>query len=227
MIYFLLLYLYAFILAKIFLFLFCRKFCCYTIKSLFTNEGKHGGEATVEAVRLISYQVKDHNCQLHPDSIEVWYKSYATIPFFFNVLPEVLYFSIFCFLIQVAIAHFWVWCNHDSYLSLTYLIWVCDEIMIAIWVELILFDVEYFTEHKAVKWCLFFSMLISRFSCLFHLMRILRGLNRWKRIKNLKTRNLVRKEKIRRHQISCLKMTERKAGKSRFQRQEKRWLFFQ
>lgn len=49
-----------------------RKFCCSTIKSLFTNEGKHGGEATVEAVRLISYQVKDHNCQLHPDSIEVF-----------------------------------------------------------------------------------------------------------------------------------------------------------
>ncbi|MCI16637.1 nucleolar complex protein 3, partial [Trifolium medium] len=46
--------------------------CCSTIKSLFTNEGKHGGEATVEAVRLISYKVKDHNCQLHPDSIEVF-----------------------------------------------------------------------------------------------------------------------------------------------------------
>lgn len=53
------------------LFLFNRQLCCSTIKSLFTNEGKHGGEATVEAVRLISYQVKDHNCQLHPDSIEV------------------------------------------------------------------------------------------------------------------------------------------------------------
>ncbi|CAL5192380.1 unnamed protein product [Lathyrus oleraceus] len=49
-----------------------RQLCCSTIKSLFTNEGKHGGEATVEAVRLISYQVKDHNCQLHPDSIEVF-----------------------------------------------------------------------------------------------------------------------------------------------------------
>ncbi|XP_045796088.1 nucleolar complex protein 3 homolog [Trifolium pratense] len=49
-----------------------RQLCCSTIKSLFTNEGKHGGEATVEAVRLISYKVKDHNCQLHPDSIEVF-----------------------------------------------------------------------------------------------------------------------------------------------------------
>lgn len=210
MIYFLFLYLYAFILAKIFLFLFCRKFCCSTIKSLFTNEGKHGGEATVEAVRLISYQVKDHNCQLHPDSIEVWYKSYATIPFFSMLYQKSYTSQSFVFRFRLLLH-----------------IFECDVIMIAIWVELILFDVESFTEHKAVKWCLFFPMLISRFSCLFHLMRILRGLNRWKRIKNLKTRNLVRKEKIRRHQISCLKMTERKAGKSRFRRQEKRWLFFQ
>ncbi|KAB1216922.1 hypothetical protein CJ030_MR4G016065 [Morella rubra] len=49
-----------------------RKLCCATIKSLFTNEGKHGGEATVEAVRLIAGLVKAQNCQLHPDSIEVF-----------------------------------------------------------------------------------------------------------------------------------------------------------
>ncbi|KAG2679664.1 hypothetical protein I3760_11G060800 [Carya illinoinensis] len=49
-----------------------RKLCCATITSLFTNEGKHGGEATVEAVRLIADHVKAHNCQLHPDSIEVF-----------------------------------------------------------------------------------------------------------------------------------------------------------
>jgi nucleolar complex protein 3 len=48
-----------------------RKRCCATIKSLFTNEGKHGGEATVEAVRLIANLVKANNCQLHPDSVEV------------------------------------------------------------------------------------------------------------------------------------------------------------
>lgn len=47
-----------------------RKLCCSTIKSLFTKEGKHGGEATVEAVRLIAAHVKAHNCQLHPDSVE-------------------------------------------------------------------------------------------------------------------------------------------------------------
>lgn len=47
-----------------------RKLCCSTVKSLFTNEGKHGGEATVEAVRLIANYVKARNCQLHPDSIE-------------------------------------------------------------------------------------------------------------------------------------------------------------
>lgn len=49
-----------------------RKLCCATIKSLFTNEGKHGGEATVEAVRLIADHVKANNCQLHPDSVEVF-----------------------------------------------------------------------------------------------------------------------------------------------------------
>ncbi|KAL4325589.1 hypothetical protein GQ457_11G011610 [Hibiscus cannabinus] len=48
-----------------------RRLCCSTIKSLFTNKGKHGGEATVEAVRLIADHVKAHDCQLHPDSVEV------------------------------------------------------------------------------------------------------------------------------------------------------------
>ncbi|KAK7404698.1 hypothetical protein VNO78_05654 [Psophocarpus tetragonolobus] len=49
-----------------------RKLCCSAIKSLFTNEGKHGGEATVEAVRLISDHVKAHDCQLHPDFVDVF-----------------------------------------------------------------------------------------------------------------------------------------------------------
>ncbi|KAL6546976.1 hypothetical protein OROMI_022697 [Orobanche minor] len=49
-----------------------RKLCCTTVKSLFTDEGKHGGEATVEAVRMIADLVKAHNCQLHPDSVEVF-----------------------------------------------------------------------------------------------------------------------------------------------------------
>ncbi|XP_074569211.1 nucleolar complex-associated protein 3 [Curcuma longa] len=48
-----------------------RKLCCNATKSIFLNEGKHGGEATFEAVRLIASQVKIHECQLHPDSIEV------------------------------------------------------------------------------------------------------------------------------------------------------------
>lgn len=48
-----------------------RKLCCDTIKSLFTNEGKHGGEVTGAAVRLIANYVKAHNCQMHPDSIQV------------------------------------------------------------------------------------------------------------------------------------------------------------
>lgn len=41
------------------------------MKSLFSDEGKHGGEATVEAVRKIAELVKINNCQMHPDSIEV------------------------------------------------------------------------------------------------------------------------------------------------------------
>ncbi|KAL3627099.1 hypothetical protein CASFOL_028462 [Castilleja foliolosa] len=49
-----------------------RKLCCTTVKSLFTNEGKHGGEVTVEAVRMIADLVKAHSCQLHPDSVEVF-----------------------------------------------------------------------------------------------------------------------------------------------------------
>lgn len=49
-----------------------RKLCSTTIQSLFKNEGKHGGEATVEAVQLIADLVKIHDCQLHPDSIEVF-----------------------------------------------------------------------------------------------------------------------------------------------------------
>ncbi|KAL8171680.1 hypothetical protein V2J09_023484 [Rumex salicifolius] len=49
-----------------------RNMCCSTIKSLFSDESKHGGEATVEAVRLISEEVKLHDCQLHPDSVEVF-----------------------------------------------------------------------------------------------------------------------------------------------------------
>ncbi|KAF6154100.1 hypothetical protein GIB67_008110 [Kingdonia uniflora] len=48
-----------------------RKLCCSTLRSLFTNEAKHGGEATLEAVQLIAEHVKVHDCQLHPDSIEV------------------------------------------------------------------------------------------------------------------------------------------------------------
>lgn len=48
-----------------------RKLCSTTIQSLFKNEGKHGGEATIESVQLIADLVKIRNCQLHPESIEV------------------------------------------------------------------------------------------------------------------------------------------------------------
>ncbi|CAN6289116.1 unnamed protein product [Urochloa humidicola] len=49
-----------------------RKMCCEAIRSIFINEGKHRGEATIEAVRLIADHVKLNDCQLHPDSIEVF-----------------------------------------------------------------------------------------------------------------------------------------------------------
>lgn len=49
-----------------------RKLCSATIRSLFTQEGKHGGEATVGAVQLIANVVKIHECELHPDTIEVF-----------------------------------------------------------------------------------------------------------------------------------------------------------
>lgn len=48
-----------------------RRLCCSTVRSLFANEGKHGGEATMETLRLIADHVKTNNCQLHPDSVEV------------------------------------------------------------------------------------------------------------------------------------------------------------
>ncbi|KAI3889184.1 hypothetical protein MKX03_024638 [Papaver bracteatum] len=49
-----------------------RKLCCTAIKSLFLNEGKHGGEATVEAVHLVANLVKLQECRLHPDTIEIF-----------------------------------------------------------------------------------------------------------------------------------------------------------
>lgn len=49
-----------------------RKLCCEAIRSLFTSEGKHGGQATLEAVRLIADHVKFHDCQLHPDCIDAF-----------------------------------------------------------------------------------------------------------------------------------------------------------
>ncbi|KAA3490728.1 nucleolar complex protein 3-like protein [Gossypium australe] len=66
-----------------------RRICCSTIKSLFTSEGKHGGEATVEAVRLIADHVKVHDCQLHPDSVEVLNTFLLHLWFFVCLLPFV------------------------------------------------------------------------------------------------------------------------------------------
>ena len=41
------------------------------MRSLFQNEGKHGGHATVEAVEMIADFVKTGECLLRPDVVEV------------------------------------------------------------------------------------------------------------------------------------------------------------
>ncbi|KAJ7522542.1 hypothetical protein O6H91_18G016100 [Diphasiastrum complanatum] len=50
----------------------CRIMSRDSIQSLFKNEGKHGGEATVEAVQMIADFVKLNNCLLHPAVLEVF-----------------------------------------------------------------------------------------------------------------------------------------------------------
>lgn len=49
-----------------------RRLSCAAIRSVFLNEGKHRGEATVEAVQLIADFVKRNHCRLHPDTIDVF-----------------------------------------------------------------------------------------------------------------------------------------------------------
>ncbi|CAM6103085.1 unnamed protein product [Calypogeia fissa] len=46
--------------------------CCQAIKGLFVNPGKHGDEATVEAVQLIADFVRLRNCHLPPEVIQVF-----------------------------------------------------------------------------------------------------------------------------------------------------------
>ena len=89
-------------------FLVYRKVCCDAIRALFVNEGKHGGEATHEAVRLIANLVKVHDCQLHPDTIGVHIFSSSTFPlnklwlffsfrfllfYFYNTFIETVYWQ--------------------------------------------------------------------------------------------------------------------------------------
>lgn len=44
---------------------------CDAIKSLFQNEARHGGEATVEAVQLITELVKERRCRVRSSVVEV------------------------------------------------------------------------------------------------------------------------------------------------------------
>ncbi|KAL2653880.1 hypothetical protein R1flu_022008 [Riccia fluitans] len=48
------------------------KLCSNAIISIFKNFGKHGGDATVEAVQLIADLVKLRNCQLRPEAVQVF-----------------------------------------------------------------------------------------------------------------------------------------------------------
>jgi nucleolar complex protein 3 len=47
------------------------KLACDAVKSLFKNEAKHGGEATVEAVQLIAELVKSRRYRVRPSVVEV------------------------------------------------------------------------------------------------------------------------------------------------------------
>ncbi|KAL3685934.1 hypothetical protein R1sor_003956 [Riccia sorocarpa] len=47
------------------------KMCSSAIISIFKDFGKHGGEATVEAVQLIADLVKLRNCQLRPEAVQI------------------------------------------------------------------------------------------------------------------------------------------------------------
>ncbi|MCO5601786.1 hypothetical protein L7F22_055911 [Adiantum nelumboides] len=49
----------------------CRKTSCDAVRSLFLNEGKHGGSALIEAVEMIADLVKTEKCVVRPDVIQV------------------------------------------------------------------------------------------------------------------------------------------------------------
>lgn len=44
---------------------------CEAVRTIFENEAKHGGHATLEAVQLIADFVKLKNCRAHPDVVKV------------------------------------------------------------------------------------------------------------------------------------------------------------
>lgn len=97
-----------------------RKRCCEAIKSTFINEGKHGGEVTLEAVRLIAHQVKIHDCQLHPDILDVGFIVIFQIHLFLfcsfkSVLSNLHYRFCLCILFPVNWCQWRLWCLICSY----------------------------------------------------------------------------------------------------------------
>eukprot|EP00250_Pteridium_aquilinum_P018457 c24095_g1_i1 orf=135-2744(+) len=50
----------------------CRTMSCNAVRSLFQNEGKHGGSATVESVEMIADLIKTEKCVVRPDALEVF-----------------------------------------------------------------------------------------------------------------------------------------------------------
>ena len=106
----------------------CRKRCCEAIKLTFVNEGKHGGEATVEAVRLIADQVKIHDYQLHPDSLDVCVVVFL-IHVFYSFSPHSNVYSVIC--IRNFDCHFAD--NCCSYASEKYIVLMLDLFILFYW----------------------------------------------------------------------------------------------
>lgn len=50
------------------------RICCDSLVEVFSQESKHGGEATVEAVQLVADLVRERRCLLRPSVVEVFLK---------------------------------------------------------------------------------------------------------------------------------------------------------
>lgn len=72
------------------------KLACDAIKSLFKNEPKHGGEATVEAVQLVAELVKSRRFRVRPAVVEVCKCCY-------NILPLNVFYLVLSIYLQLTL----------------------------------------------------------------------------------------------------------------------------